>query len=64
MSFVRITGILRLLALASAPATLVACGQSGPLYLPGNPSEIQAPLPEPAEVPAEEEDDDPAEGRR
>lgn len=22
---------------------LAACGQSGPLYLPGNPSEVQAP---------------------
>ncbi len=30
------------------------CGQSGPLYLPGNPSQIQAP-PEP---PAEQDEDE------
>jgi predicted small lipoprotein YifL len=35
---------------------LSACGQSGPLYLPGNPSQVQPPPP-PAE-PAEREDDE------
>ena len=42
--------------------TLVGCGQSGKLYLPGDPSEVHS-LPTevslPAEsLPAEEEDDD------
>ena len=34
---------------------VAACGQSGPLYLPGNPSEIQAPAPTGT---AEDENDD------
>lgn len=34
---------------------LTACGQSGPLYIPGNPSTVQAPAGEP---PAEDEDDE------
>ncbi len=34
-------------SLAIATITLIsACGQSGPLYLPGNPSEIQTPVAE------------------
>jgi len=33
------------------------CGQSGPLYIPGNPSQIQNPPP-PPEQPEEEEDDE------
>lgn len=33
---------------------LSACGQSGPLYIPGDVSKIQAPPP-PAEEPAEDE---------
>ena len=40
--------------------TLVGCGQSGKLYLPGDPSEVQSP-PGKVSVPAEEEDDDTAE---
>ncbi len=40
--------------------TLVGCGQSGKLYLPGDPSEVQS-LPSKVSVPAEEEDDDTAE---
>jgi predicted small lipoprotein YifL len=35
---------MALLAAASA-CTLAACGQSGPLYLPGNPSRIQVETP-------------------
>ena len=31
---------------------VAACGQSGPLYLPGNPSEIQAPSPGSKRCPA------------
>lgn len=33
------------------------CGQSGPLYIPGNPSKIQQPPPQ-AESTAEEEQED------
>ena len=37
-------------SVAIATAYLIsACGQSGPLYLPGNPSEIQTPAAEPDE---------------
>ena len=39
--------------------TVSACGQSGPLYLPGNPSEIQAPPP-----PEEQEQDEEARKRQ
>ena len=39
--------------------TLVGCGQSGKLYLPGDPSEVQS-LPSKISLPAEEEDDDDA----
>lgn len=37
------------LGLLLAPGMLVlgACGQSGPLYLPGNPSEVQVETPPP-----------------
>jgi predicted small lipoprotein YifL len=43
----------RLLALFAA-LVLFGCGQSGPLYIPGNPSRIENPPP-PAEEPADEE---------
>lgn len=33
--------------------SLAGCGQSGPLYLPGNPSQVEAEAP-----PADSEDDD------
>ena len=36
---------------------LFGCGQSGPLYLPGDPSEIRD-APRPAETADEEEDED------
>jgi predicted small lipoprotein YifL len=38
-------------------AALAACGQSGPLYLPGNPSEVEAPPPTAEEADEEEKDD-------
>ncbi len=44
-----------LLALAALASLLAGCGQSGPLYLPGNPSEIKS-APPPQEQ-AETEDD-------
>lgn len=40
--------------------SLVGCGQSGPLYLPGDPSEVQS-LPSEVSLPAEEEEDEAAE---
>jgi predicted small lipoprotein YifL len=40
--------------------SIAACGQSGPLYIPGNPSSVQPPQ-EPAA--AGEEDDEPADNR-
>ncbi len=45
-----------LLALAALSFTFVAtgCGQTGPLYIPGNPTRISNPPPE-AEATAEEE---------
>jgi len=40
---------------------LAACGQSGPLYLPGNPSDVQeVPAPEPAPDDGDEDDEDDA----
>jgi predicted small lipoprotein YifL len=39
---------------------LAGCGQSGPLYIPGNPSEVAVPAerPAPAAEPADEEEED------
>ena len=37
---------------------LGACGQSGPLYIPGNPSTVQTPAEQPAAEDADEDDDD------
>lgn len=36
----------RVLLIMAFAALLGACGQSGPLYLPGNPSEVRATPPE------------------
>ena len=46
---------LRVLAALIFLAALSACGQSGPLYIPGNPSKIEQPPPA-AESTAEEEE--------
>ena len=48
---------LTLLLVALFGFLLAGCGQSGPLYLPGDPSEIQQ-APRPAETTAESEDED------
>ena len=51
----------RLLLLMSAVATfflLSACGQSGPLYVPGNPSQMAVPPSQPAADDAEEADEE------
>ena len=46
----------RLLLAAGAALVLAACGQKGPLYLPGDPSEIRTEIPpEPAEPAAPED---------
>jgi predicted small lipoprotein YifL len=42
MMTIRIMG----LTLAAAALALSACGQSGPLYLPGNPGRVQVENPE------------------
>lgn len=41
-------------------ACLAACGQKGPLFLPGDPNEIRStvPLQQPAGQPGESEDDE------
>ncbi len=50
----------RLLILLSAITVLTfasGCGQSGPLYLPGNPSQIEPPVEEPAETDEDEDEE-------
>ncbi len=37
---------------------IAACGQSGPLYLPGNPSKIQAPVEQPEETQQDKEENE------
>ena len=44
-----------ILALALLGGVLAGCGQSGPLYLPGDPSEVMS---APPQQPPEPEDDD------
>ena len=46
--------LLSLFALTCVFA-VTGCGQSGPLYLPGNPSKIQAPAEQPEEPQQDEE---------
>ena len=41
---------------------LAACGQSGPLYIPGDPSEIREAPEQPAENDSDEEDEESAGG--
>lgn len=51
---------LTLLLIALSGSLLAGCGQSGPLYLPGDPSEIQEP-PKPVETRSEDDDEEPDE---
>jgi predicted small lipoprotein YifL len=53
---------LILLIAAITGAALAGCGQSGPLYLPGDPSEIRD-APRPVENADDEEDEDDADER-
>lgn len=48
-----------ILALAASTLlySLTGCGQSGPLYLPGNPSRIESLPPEPTGAEQEEEEE-------
>ena len=48
---------LILLVAAISCFALFGCGQSGPLYLPGDPSEVSN-APRPVEITDEEEDED------
>jgi predicted small lipoprotein YifL len=54
---------LILLLAAFSCFSLPGCGQSGPLYLPGDPSEIRD-APRPAENANEEEDEDDGDDER
>ncbi len=45
----------RLIAVLVLLVAFTGCGQSGPLYIPGNPSSVQAP---PADSAAEDEDEE------
>lgn len=49
--------LLALFALTTVFA-IAACGQSGPLYLPGDPSTIQTQPPQPEEPEQDEEETD------
>ncbi len=53
---------LILLIAAISCFALFGCGQSGPLYLPGDPSQIRE-APRPVETAEEEEDEDGDNGR-
>jgi len=53
---------LILILVAFSVFALVGCGQSGPLYLPGDPSEIRQ-APKPVESADDEEDDDGSDDR-
>ena len=48
---------LRALAALIFLAALCACGQSGPLYIPGNPSTVRAPAEQPTAEDVDEDDD-------
>jgi predicted small lipoprotein YifL len=48
---------LILLIAATSCLALFGCGQSGPLYLPGDPSQVSD-APRPVEITEEEEDED------
>ncbi len=54
-----VTNLFRLLVSLLVCTFLIgACGQKGPLFLSGNPSEIQVEVPAQDEEDEEEEDDD------
>jgi predicted small lipoprotein YifL len=52
--------LIRTSAVLLATIFLAACGQKGPLYLPGNPSEMQTEVPanDPEKVDTEDDEED------
>jgi predicted small lipoprotein YifL len=61
----RSAGLLAVIAILLPILTLSGCGQKGPLYLPGNPSEIKTEVPRqesgqemPASAPQDKDEDD------
>jgi predicted small lipoprotein YifL len=54
--------LIVLLAALAGFTVLTGCGQSGPLYLPGDPSEVRQ-VPQPAEQEAEDDEEDADESR-
>lgn len=57
----RSAGLLAIVAILLPLFTLIGCGQKGPLYLPGNPSEIKTEVPmqeSRQEIPASEKQDE------
>ena len=50
------TSIPKTLTAFALVLLLSACGQSGPLYIPGNPSEVREPPAETSETDDEDED--------
>ena len=51
--------MLRLIAACLLATILVGCGQSGPLYLPGNPSEVRQSVPEDEKEKPDEDAEEP-----
>ena len=49
--------LIILLAALGGVSVFTGCGQSGPLYLPGDPSEVRQ-VPQPAEQEAEDEEEE------
>jgi predicted small lipoprotein YifL len=54
--------LILLFAALTGITLFTGCGQSGPLYLPGDPSEVRQ-APQPAEPEAEDEEEDADESR-
>ena len=50
------TNLTKTLTALALLLMLSACGQSGPLYIPGNPSEVREPPPETSNSDEDEED--------
>ena len=56
----KIPNPVRCIAVLLAALSLAACGQKGPLYLPGNPSEMKTEVPakDPEKVDIEDDEED------
>ena len=52
------TRLLAIVALLLSAGLVAGCGQKGPLYLPGSPSEVQSVTGQPQPQPPPEEDED------